>query len=196
MPKLTIAVPSYRLHKNSGQAIVTLNGTDHYLGPWQSEASRAKYDRLIREWIAAGRTTAQPAQPSGVTVAELLLAYLREADVAYRKNGKPTSHLHNIHDAVVPLSEMYGQATTADFGPLKLKAVREVFVQRRLCRSTINKHTGTIKRIFKWGTENELVPPSVFHALQAVSGLRRGRSPLTTPRSAHARTGSRKSWMS
>ena len=147
MPKLTIAVPSYRLHKNSGQAIVTLNGTDHYLGLWQSEASRAKYDRLIREWIAAGRTTAQPAQPPGVTVAELLLPFLHEAEVAYRKNGKPTSHLHNIHDAVVPLSEMYGQATTADFGPLKLKAVREVFVQRRLCRSTINKHIGTIKRV-------------------------------------------------
>jgi integrase len=40
----------------------------------------------------------------------------------------------------------------------------------------VNKHIGTINRIFKWGTENELVPATVFHALQAVSGLRRGRS--------------------
>ena len=25
-------IPSYRLHKPSGQAVVTLNGRDHYLG--------------------------------------------------------------------------------------------------------------------------------------------------------------------
>ena len=51
MPKLLHTSPSYRHHKPSGQAVVTLNGLDHYLGPWKSKASKAEYDRLIREWL-------------------------------------------------------------------------------------------------------------------------------------------------
>jgi hypothetical protein len=34
-------VPSYRLHKQSGQAIVTLSGKDHLLGTYNSAASEA-----------------------------------------------------------------------------------------------------------------------------------------------------------
>jgi integrase len=178
MPKLTVSPPSYRHHKASGRAVVTLNGKDHYLGPWQSESSKTEYKRLLGEWIAAGKTTTAMGVDSrvGISVAELLTAYLAEADVAYMKNGQPTSHLHNIKDGIIPLRELYAKEPVATFSPLKLKAVRETFVKRGLCRSTINKHVGTIKRIFKWGTENELVPATVFHALQAVSGLRRGRS--------------------
>jgi integrase len=92
------------------------------------------------------------------------------------KNGKETSHLHNIRDAISPLSAAYGMECVAAFGPLKLKAIREKWIQKRLCRSTINKHVGTLKRIFRWGTENGMVPPGVNEAVQAVSGLRRGRT--------------------
>ncbi len=31
MPRLTKTLPTYRKHKQSGQAIVTLNGRDHLL---------------------------------------------------------------------------------------------------------------------------------------------------------------------
>jgi hypothetical protein len=47
-------VPTYRHHKPTNQAVVTLNGKDHYLGRWNSKASRGEYDRLIGEWLAAG----------------------------------------------------------------------------------------------------------------------------------------------
>jgi hypothetical protein len=36
MPKLISSLPKYRLHKASGQVLVTLSGTDIHLGPWQS----------------------------------------------------------------------------------------------------------------------------------------------------------------
>ena len=47
-------VPSYRLHKPSGQAVVTIRTTtgerrDEYLGDYNSAESRAEYDRLIAE---------------------------------------------------------------------------------------------------------------------------------------------------
>jgi integrase len=46
----------------------------------------------------------------------------------------------------------------------------------RLARRTINQRIGVIKRMFKWAVENELVPPDIHHALEAVAGLKAGRS--------------------
>ena len=43
-------------------------------------------------------------------------------------------------------------------------------------RTTINKHLGRIKLLFRWATEQELIPTGVLHGLRAVTGLRRGRS--------------------
>ncbi len=48
-------VPYYCHHKPSGQAVVTIDGRDIYLGTWNTSASRREYDRLIGEWLAAGR---------------------------------------------------------------------------------------------------------------------------------------------
>jgi hypothetical protein len=59
-------VPKYRLHKRSGQAYVSLNGRDLYLGAHGSEQSRAEYDRVIAEWLSSG---ARPQQ--GVRQPEL-----------------------------------------------------------------------------------------------------------------------------
>ena len=47
MPKLTSATPKYRKHRAFRQAVVTIAGKDHYLGPWKSKVSIAEYDRLI-----------------------------------------------------------------------------------------------------------------------------------------------------
>ena len=40
MPRYVNAVPKYRKHRASGQAIVTIHGRDHYLGPHGTKASR------------------------------------------------------------------------------------------------------------------------------------------------------------
>jgi len=48
MPRLTKKVPKYRQHRASGQAIVTIDRRDFYLGPWKSKASRIEYDRQRR----------------------------------------------------------------------------------------------------------------------------------------------------
>jgi hypothetical protein len=86
MPRLKQAVPSYRHHKPSGQAVVTLNGRDHYLGPWGTKTSSDAYDRLIGEWQANGRCLPTEAG-SELSVAELMVAYLRFASEYYRKNA-------------------------------------------------------------------------------------------------------------
>ena len=56
MPKLKLnLLPSYRFHKSSGQATVTIAGQDHYLGVYGTATSREKYNRLVSEWQAGGR---------------------------------------------------------------------------------------------------------------------------------------------
>ena len=56
MPRLVNAVPRYRKHRRSGQAVVTIRGRDHYLGPYGTKASRLEYDRLVPSgWLVGGR---------------------------------------------------------------------------------------------------------------------------------------------
>lgn len=170
MPRLSgNKLPSYRRHRASGQAVVTLNGRDHYLGPFGSSASRKQYDRLLSEWIANGRGL--PSRPD-TTIVELIAAYLRFAAGYYRESDECA----NVVLAVRPLKELYGKLPAAEFSPLKLKAVREKMIEANLCRNEINKRIGRIKRIFRWAVENELVQAEIHHGLQAVRGLARGRS--------------------
>ena len=93
----------------------------------------------------------------------------------YVKNGSPTTEIDIIKSALRPLRSLYGTTPSDEFGPLRVKAVREEMIRSDLCRNEINKRVGRIKRCFKWGVENEIVAPSIHHALQAVAGLRRGR---------------------
>ena len=54
-------IPSYRFHKNSGQAVVTIDGHDFYLGLHDTPASKQKYARLVQEWLASSRAPLLPA---------------------------------------------------------------------------------------------------------------------------------------
>jgi integrase len=176
-PTLSFAAHcDYRLHKPSGQAVVTLNGKDFYLGRWKSEFSQNQYDRLIAEWVGNGRLLpSTPDNGRAITIAELLDAYLGFAEDYYSRDGQPTSEYTAMKDAVRPVNQLYGALTILDFGPLALKAVRETMIDRRLARRHINQRVNRIRRVFKWGVENELVPAPILHGLQAVAPLRKGR---------------------
>ena len=172
----TFRTPSYRHHKPSGLAVVTLNGRDIYLGRYGSPESRAEFDRLLAEWLSNGRRLPAPVSGSDLTINELALAYLRHADSYYVKNGKPTVEPGNMRLAIRPLRKLYGDTLAREFGPVALKVVRQEMVKAGNCRSEINRRISRILRVFKWGVSEELVPPSVHQALQTVPGLRRGRS--------------------
>src|SRR5438045_3477222 len=50
MARTKSAVPRYCRHKASQQAVVRLDGIDHYLGPFGSPESHEAYERAIAEW--------------------------------------------------------------------------------------------------------------------------------------------------
>ena len=178
MSATTLRTPSYRHHKPSGQAVVTLDGRDIYLGRYGTPQSRAEFDRLLAEWLSNGRRLPAPASAHGtdLCVNELSLAYLAFADGYYTKRGKPTSEPGSIRQTIKPLRQLYGHTLAREFGPLQLKAVRQAMIDAGLCRNEVNKRTGRIVRLFKWAVGEGIVPPSLHHGLIAVSGLRRGRA--------------------
>jgi integrase len=105
-----------------------------------------------------------------------LAQYAVFAEGYYVKNGQPTKQLERVKRSLRFVKELYGYSKAATFGPLALKAIREQMIAKDWARSHVNDCCGCIKRCFKWGVENELVPPIVYQALQCVAGLKRGRS--------------------
>ncbi|MCE5267891.1 MAG: hypothetical protein LLG00_08395 [Planctomycetaceae bacterium] len=172
----SIRVPSYRRHKPTGQAVVTLNGRDHYLGRWNTAASRAEYNRLTGEWLAAGRCLPASRGGADLTVAELALAYLTYAEGCYRKDGQATESLHRVKMAVRVLRKSYGPTLAKSFGPLALQSVQRELAGGHRSRRYCNYLTDCIKRIFKWAASQELLSIAIYQALATVPGLRRGRT--------------------
>jgi integrase len=158
--------------------VVTIGGRDRYLGKFDSPESRAEYDRLIAEWLLGGRqsTHAPRDNPDDLTVAELSLRYLEWATGYYRKLDEPTSEIRNVKRAIQTLRTLYGHTAAREFGPLALKAVRNRWIDEGLTRSGCNRLTGIVKRIFRWATEQEFIPPTIHHGLAAVRGLLKGRT--------------------
>jgi integrase len=175
--KSSIRIPSYRLHKATGQAVVTFQGKDHYLGQHGTAESRLKYERLIISWMQAPGEAPQmePKPGDDLTVAELAAMYFKWAATYYVKAGQKTTEMTNVKRAIRALREAYATLPARDFSPLKLKAVRERLVDDGLCRMTSNRHVRCVVRIFRWATENELVPADVWNSLRAVKPLAKGR---------------------
>lgn len=175
-------VPSYLLHKPTGQARCRIDGHDFYLGQYGSEESRIKYGELVAKH--AGGVPIDPLKPSkaeaedtGLTVAELLNAFLKHCNKYYCKGGKPTAEVDCIKCAIRPVLKLYGDIPANDFGPLALKACRQQMIDGgTMCRDFINKSVGRIRRAFRWAVENELLEPAVLQKLEAVAPLMSGRT--------------------
>lgn len=174
MPKLIDSAPRYRRHKATGQAVVRLQGRDVYLGKYNSAASREAYRRFIAQWSQHGGQL--PIASHAITVTELIVSYMQFATTYYVKDGEPTDEVRMLATALKIARELYGRTPANEFGPLALQAVRDVMIRKGWCRSHINKQCDRVKRMFKWGTQQQLVPGGIYEALRCVSGLKRGRT--------------------
>ncbi len=168
-----IRVPSLRHHKPSRPAVVTINGPTTI---WADSAPRTARPNTRVSWRSISPEASGPAPPSlisrsmswpsNTSVCPRLLREEWQADE--RAGGYRVRHPASYR-ALWPLM-------AAEFGPIRLKAVRQAMIDSGLCRNEINKRVGKLIRMFKWAASEEMLPGSVFHALQAVTGLRRGRS--------------------
>ena len=172
--------PGYLLHKSTGQARVRIRGRDHYLGRHNSPESWKRYRQLIAQYFAADDTPTQIVTVNGTSVASLAAQYVEFAEEHFRHNP---DERYRIKAAISPLIQYYGSIPAEEFTPKKLKDIRQRIIDRRnvrtgkrLSRKYVNQLIGVVKKIFKWGVSEELVPVSTFQALDTVQGLRKGRT--------------------
>jgi integrase len=176
-------IPSYRRHRSSGQAVVTLTDAsgqrrDIYLGEFGTAASRQEYARVIAEWEAAGqRLPAQHTQTPDLSMNELILAYWRHAEEYYGfRLDKERGDAGCLRSMLAVVRQLYGKTPATDFGPLALKACREKMIKKGWSRSYTNAQVDRLRRMFRWAASEELLPVSIYQNLQAVPGLRRGKT--------------------
>ena len=171
------SVPGYLHHKASGRAFVRINGTNIYLGPYNSKASKEEYNRIRKEWLTNdGQLIGNSTAKEPITVNGLCIEYLKHAKVYYRKNGKITPEVNKIEVACRLLHEHCGELPAIEFTRRHLKAIRQSVIDRGWKRKTVNERIGHVKRIFKWACEAIDLPASVYQELQILSGLKKGRS--------------------
>ncbi len=173
-------IPKYRKHSTRDYAIVQWHGKRKSLpGKFNSTESRAAYAAFLRKISTDAPADAEPVTSDDSTVDDLCLLFLNWA-LPYYGGNKEYDHLRDVTEV---LGWKWGGIQTSDFGPARLKAVRDAMISgewalpsRPWSRSHINHQVSRLRRIFKWGVEHEIVKPSVLAALQAVSPLRKGRS--------------------
>jgi integrase len=144
---------------------------DVYLGPYDSAESKIEYNRVLAEHQANIVATLGVGS-SDITVNEVLLAFWR-----YAENYYTTTERNEYKYSLRPVRQLYGHTPARSFGPIALKTVRERMIASGWSRGLINQRIGRIRRVFKWAVGEELIAPSVLQALQAVTGLKRGKSP-------------------
>jgi hypothetical protein len=175
----SLQVPSYRLHRGSGQAFVQHRGKRFYLGVHGTEDSREKYRQFVAELMKSPTITpsiVEAPERVDITIVELAASYRDWSTGYYRKNGEPTGHLQRVWAATAALVDLYGRITAKNFGPLKFQALQASLIAKGLSRNYINSLMGDIRRAFRWASANELLSVSVYQSLGTVSGLKQGRS--------------------
>ena len=69
-------VPSYRHHKPSGSAVVTINCRDYYLGKHGTKASKTEYKRLISQYKSSNYSTSFGLDSEHITIAMVAVLLL------------------------------------------------------------------------------------------------------------------------
>jgi integrase len=175
--------PQLCRHRGRSLAYVTLEGREHYLGPWPADsrrpppAAQAAYDVLIARWLANGRRLLdeQPTAEPTTVVNEVILAFVKYAQGHYtERTGRSVAETEGIKKASSVLSALFGRLDADRFGPKGLKAVRSRMIELGWSRPYFNKQINRLKRMFRWAVAEEMVSPSVVHGLGAVTAIRKG----------------------
>jgi hypothetical protein len=176
MPRPKKPLPSYRLHKQSGQAIVTVtvNGVrkDMTLGHYGTDESYEEYERIIKDIRERAKkadalkttpniSTTVPAAPADITVNELCVRFLRHAEVYYSQTpeGKPSTELVSFKYAIKEFRAFAGEIPAREFGPVAFMALRERMIEKKWARPTINRQGGGSRESSSGQSRTNYCPP-------------------------------------
>ena len=166
MPRPKKSVPTYSHHKPSGQAYVRLpDGAGGrkavYLGAYNSPESRAEYARLVAELHSAPANT-PPLPRAGLTVNEVLLAFLDHAERHYRRpDGTATREVGEFKQVIRAVRRLYGETSAAAFGPRAVSRPSATGSSPPGGAGAVNNQIGPRPAGVRVGRVEELVPEPV-----------------------------------
>jgi integrase len=177
MPRPKALIPKYSRHGSSDRAVVYIDRKAIYLGKYGSPASKKKYAEVI-----AARTAAvdQVAVESGAarpefSVNEICLAFVTKVLPKYKNaEGEPSAEQDCFKGVIRILRELLGESPANTFGPLKLRAARDVMITKGWCRTFINKQMARVRFIFRMAASWEMVLGATYQNLKTMEPLRYG----------------------
>ena len=142
MPKLLNRPPKYLLRKSTKQAVVSIHGKVIQLGPFGSPRSHQRYQEQLINWRECRHEKSakeEPAEPEvtlielqarrmrayAISIDELAFVYLDFARSYYVKNGRVTREAEVVGDVLRVLARHHSGEAADEFGPVKLKELRE-----------------------------------------------------------------------
>jgi len=175
-------IPKYCHHRPSGRAYVRVpdaNGCRRtvYLGPHGSQDSKEAYRAELAKLDRKQAATPMPVVSEHPSVNEVLEAFHAHAEQYYRRlDGTHTQELCEFRIVIRHVRLAHGEERAEEFGPRKLRALREAFIRAGWSRKVINQRVNRLRHLFKWAVSHELIPPSVFEGMRTVEGLKAGRT--------------------
>lgn len=156
--------PSLRYHL-SGQAVVTIDGTDYYLGKHDSPESLARYAVLIATYQAGGLKLPDDFDAYALDAkAAAILDHSQPVHVtaSYREHTKAKyannpAELHRIGQICDEADKHEGDKLADKYGPLALQRQRKLWIDAGNSRVYSNRLTNAVVRMFKWAVSQELV---------------------------------------
>jgi integrase len=200
MPRPKSGTPVLRAHI-SGQSVCRIGGVDFYLGRHGTPESLAKYAVLIREYQANGLSLPEDFTPDlpkefsepaakiqlaeePMTIRHLTSDFRIHAEKKYAHRSQDRLRINQICDE---LDTRYGGRLVNQFGPRALQELRQSWIDEKLpggksrySRSYINRLVNWTVRVFKWGTQNEIVSAPTWAALKSVPPLTEGEATYET----------------
>lgn len=167
-------LPKYRRHSTRDKGFVEHAGKRIYFpGRYNSPESKAGYAECIAKHCGAAVPQFVP-QTTGLSIMGLATAFLSQ--LYESENGNRRGVWNNCKFALKPFVERHGHELAAEFGPLALKRWQDHLASLGKARSYVTNCISAIRETFRWGVSEELLPPSLYHALQSVRGLKPGKT--------------------
>ena len=179
IPRLCRNSKGYRFAK-------TADGCQHWFGHESDPASRQKYAAFLTEQQQSPAGV-QALPPKTCSVNEVCLAFLTKYATRYRRpDGNPSAEVDCFKSAIRILKPLFGETPAAEFGPVRLRVVRDAMIAAQWSRNFINKQIRRVRMMFRFAVSLELIPASILAALDSFSALSEGETsaPDHAPRAA------------
>ncbi|MEX1229641.1 MAG: tyrosine-type recombinase/integrase [Planctomycetaceae bacterium] len=176
-------VPKFSIDK-SGRAFTKIAGRFISLGRGDSPDAKLRYAKLLEDHargVLTNTAKKPPASRQTVTVAELLLLFASKELPRYSEAER-----HCFASSIRLLRELFGDTPIVEFGPLRLRVVRDAMIagnpdakpkpRTPWSRKTVNHQVKRLQAIFRWGVSFEIVPAEVATGLGTLRHLRRGET--------------------